>query len=105
MQLTTEKSVKKSKSKSVIRDYAEAIIIALLLALVIRAFVIQAFKIPSGSMKPTLLVGDHILVNKFIYGIRLPYWNKKFSTSVNPNARILSSSVIPSTPRKISSSG
>ena len=75
MQLTSEKSVSKSKSKSVIRDYAEAIIIALLLALVIRAFVIQAFKIPSGSMKPTLLVGDHILVNKFIYGVRLPYWN------------------------------
>ncbi len=77
MQLTTEKSVSKSKSKSVIRDYAEAIIIALLLALVIRAFVIQAFKIPSGSMKTTLLVGDHILVNKFIYGIRLPYWNQE----------------------------
>jgi signal peptidase I len=77
LELTTEKSVKKSKSKSALRDYAEAIIIALLLALVIRAFVIQAFKIPSGSMKPTLLVGDHILVNKFIYGIRLPYWNEE----------------------------
>jgi signal peptidase I len=77
LQLTTEKSVSKGKSKSVIRDYAEAIIIALLLALVIRAFVIQAFKIPSGSMKSTLLVGDHILVNKFIYGIRLPYWNQE----------------------------
>ena len=77
MQLTTEKSVSQSKTKSAIRDYAEAIIIALLLALVIRAFVIQAFKIPSGSMKSTLLVGDHILVNKFIYGVRLPYWNQE----------------------------
>jgi signal peptidase I len=67
--------VSKSKSRSVVRDYAEAIIIALILALVIRTFVVQAFKIPSGSMKPTLLVGDHILVNKFVYGIRLPYWN------------------------------
>ncbi len=75
MPATTENSMKKTRSKSVLRDYAEAIIIALVLALVIRAFVIQAFKIPSGSMKPTLLVGDHILVNKFIYGIRLPYWN------------------------------
>jgi signal peptidase I len=75
LQLTTDKSSSKSKSRSVIRDYAEAIIIALILALVIRTFVIQAFKIPSGSMKPTLLVGDHILVNKFVYGIRLPYWN------------------------------
>ena len=105
MQLTTEKSVKKSKSKSVIRDYAEAIIIALLLALVIRAFVIQAFKIPSGSMKPTLLVGDHILVNKFIYGIRLPYWNEELIPISNPNARISSYSAIRSTLRKTSSSG
>ncbi len=59
------------RKKSVVREYAESIIIAILLALVIRAFVVQAFKIPSGSMKPTLLVGDHILVNKFIYGIKL----------------------------------
>ena len=78
MQLTTEKSVSRSKSKSVVRDYAEAIIIALLLALVIRAFVIQAFKIPSGSMIPTLHVGDFILVNRFTYGLRLPIVNKKF---------------------------
>ena len=58
--------------KSVVREYAEAILIALLLALFIRTFVIQAFKIPSGSMKDTLLIGDHILVNKFIYGIKNP---------------------------------
>jgi signal peptidase I len=65
-----------AKKKSVLREYAEAIFIAVLLALFIRAFVVQAFKIPSGSMKPTLLVGDHILVNKFIYGIKLPFTNK-----------------------------
>ncbi len=46
-------------------------VVALLLALVIRTFVVQAFKIPSGSMLPTLQIGDHILVNKFIYGPRL----------------------------------
>ena len=61
-----------SRIKSAWREYAEAFGMALILALLIRSFVVQAFKIPSGSMVPTLQVGDHILVNKFIYGIRLP---------------------------------
>ena len=61
------------KKKSTFREYAEAAAIAVLLALFIRTFVVQAFKIPSGSMEPTLLVGDHILVNKFIYGIKIPF--------------------------------
>jgi len=64
---------KPSKKKSTLREYAEAFAIALLLALFIRTFVVQAFKIPSSSMEPTLLVGDHILVNKFIYGVKLPF--------------------------------
>jgi signal peptidase I len=59
------------RQKSQVREYAEALAVALLLALVIRTFVVQAFKIPSGSMLPTLQIGDHILVNKFIYGPRL----------------------------------
>lgn len=58
--------------KSVIREYAEAIIVAMLLAFAIRVFVVQAFKIPSGSMIPTLLVGDHILVSKLAYGLQWP---------------------------------
>lgn len=58
--------------KSIIREYAEAIIIAMLLAFAIRVFVVQAFKIPSGSMIPTLLVGDHILVSKLSYGLQWP---------------------------------
>ena len=58
--------------KSVVREYAEAIIIAVILALFIRTFIVQAFKIPSGSMLPTLQIGDHLLVNKFIYGVKLP---------------------------------
>src|ERR671936_423384 len=61
------------KTKSTFREYAEAIGMALLLALFIRTFIVQAFKIPSGSMIPTLQIGDHILVNKFLYGLRLPY--------------------------------
>ncbi|HEX9911292.1 MAG TPA: signal peptidase I [Desulfatiglandales bacterium] len=68
-----EDKAEKLKKKSTIREYAEAAAIAILLALFIRAFVVQAFKIPSGSMEPTLLVGDHILVNKFLYGIKIPY--------------------------------
>ncbi|MDW7771261.1 MAG: signal peptidase I [Desulfobulbaceae bacterium] len=55
------------------REYTEAIIIALVLALFIRTFIVQAFKIPSGSMLPTLQIGDHLLVNKFIYGVRMPF--------------------------------
>lgn len=64
------------KKKSVVREYVEAIGIAILLALFIRTFVVQAFKIPSGSMLPTLMIGDHLLVNKFIYGIRVPFSGK-----------------------------
>jgi len=67
---------KKPRKKSIFREYAEAAIIAVLLALFIRAFVVQAFKIPSASMEPTLMVGDHILVNKFIYGIKIPFLQK-----------------------------
>ena len=63
------------KSKSAFREYAESIVFALLLALFIRSFIVQAFKIPSGSMIPTLQVGDHILVNKLTYGIRSPFWD------------------------------
>ena len=64
------------KGKSRLRENIEAILVAVLLALFIRTFVVQAFKIPSGSMKQTLQIGDHILVNKFIYGIKLPYLQK-----------------------------
>jgi len=64
--------------KKLVKDYLQPIFVAILIALFIRAVVIQAFKIPSSSMEPTLLVGDYLLVNKFIYGIRIPYTNIKF---------------------------
>lgn len=64
---------KSDSKKSTIREYIEAFAIAILLALFIRTFIIQAFKIPSGSMLPTLQIGDHLLVSKFIYGVKIPF--------------------------------
>jgi len=72
------------KKKSLLREYAESIIIAVLLALVIRTYLVQAFKIPSGSMEDTLVVGDHLLVNKFIYGTKVPFTTKRVITLRNP---------------------
>ena len=66
------------KKKHIAREYAESIIVAVILALIIRTLVVQAFKIPSGSMEDTLAIGDHILVNKFIYGMKVPLVEKKF---------------------------
>jgi len=73
------------KNKTKFQENFEAIAIAILLALFIRAFVIEPFKIPSGSMIPTLLVGDHILVNKFKYGFRIPFTEKKVFALNKPN--------------------
>lgn len=69
--MTSEKE--NTVKKSSLRENIEAILIAVVLAMFIRTFVVQAFKIPSGSMKETLKIGDHILVNKFIYGIKVPF--------------------------------
>jgi signal peptidase I len=78
------KKEKIKKKKSIYREYLEAFVYAVVLALIIRAFVVQAFKIPSGSMIPTLLIGDHILVNKFIYGIKIPFTDKKLFAFKEP---------------------
>lgn len=67
-----------------VKEYTEALIIALLLALFIRSFVVQAFKIPSESMLQTLQVGDHLLVNKFIYGIKIPILNRTIIPVTEP---------------------
>src|SRR3990172_4066429 len=70
--------------KSKVREYVEAIIIAVVIAFFIRTFIIEAFKIPSGSMKPTLQIGDHILVTKFIYGIKIPIIRKTLASISEP---------------------
>ena len=66
-------TVTRPRKKSLAREYIEAIFIAVLLALVIRQLAVQAFTIPSGSMMDTLLIGDYILVNKFLYGSEIPF--------------------------------
>jgi signal peptidase I len=66
--VTTPKSL-----RTLCREYSEAFVVAVILAILIRGVLVQAFKIPSSSMEQTLLVGDHILVNKFVYGIRIPF--------------------------------
>lgn len=72
------------KKKSSLRENVEAIVIAIVLAMFIRTFMVQAFKIPSGSMKDTLAIGDHILVNKFIYGIKIPHLKLPFFGNAVP---------------------
>ena len=67
------KEQKTQRAKSAIREWVESIVVALILAMVIRTFIVQAFKIPTGSMRPTLIEGDLILVNKFIYGAKVPF--------------------------------
>lgn len=77
--------VQREKSSRVLfQEYSEAFVIAVILAIVIRAFFVQAFKIPSSSMEPTLLVGDHILVNKFIYGVRIPFTDARWPRFESP---------------------
>lgn len=72
---------REASKKSKPREYLEAILVAFVAAMILRILVVQAFRIPTGSMKDTLLVGDFLLVNKFIYGVRtpeyLPIINKK----------------------------
>lgn len=70
--------------KSVAREYAEAIFWAVLLTLVIRAFLFEAFKIPTGSMIPTLQIHDHLFVNKFLYGLKIPFTRIKFLALRDP---------------------
>lgn len=79
-----EKKSPPLKTKSKIREFIEAILTAFVIAAFIISFVVQAFKIPSGSMIPTLLVGDHLFVNKFIYGVKIPFFRKTIIPITDP---------------------
>jgi signal peptidase I len=73
MRRETEDEANPKSLRTLCQEYSEAFVVAVILAILIRGVLVQAFKIPSSSMEQTLLVGDHILVNKFIYGIRIPF--------------------------------
>lgn len=90
----------KKRFKSEIREWAESIIIALILALLIRTFAIQAFKIPSGSMIPTFEIGDRIFVNKFIYGARIPFTDIRLPALKAPQRGDIIVFVSPEAPKK-----
>ena len=75
---------KRSPRKSVLREYTEIIVLAVALALFVRTFFIQAFRIPSESMEDTLLVGDFLFANKFIYGPRLPFVDSRLPAIRDP---------------------
>ena len=70
--------------KSVAREYFESIGVAILIAVILRLFCVEAFKIPSESMVPTLMVGDHIFVSKYLYGISVPFVNKRVVRFASP---------------------
>lgn len=79
-----QQTTSEDKAKSKVQEYIEVIIIAILIAVVVRTFVVQAYKIPSQSMVPTLLVGDHLLVCKFLYGVKIPVLRRIIIPVVRP---------------------
>ncbi|MFH1128208.1 MAG: signal peptidase I [Candidatus Omnitrophota bacterium] len=75
---------RKQKIMPVVREWAESLIVAAILAIVIRIFLVEPFKIPTGSMRNTLLEGDIILVNKLTFGARIPFINLRTPAITSP---------------------
>jgi signal peptidase I len=80
----SEPQAEEHQKKSFYKEWIEPFLIAAVVALFIRQFVVEAFKIPSGSMIPTLTIGDHLLVNKFVYGPRIPFTDTRIFTWKEP---------------------
>ena len=83
--LVLKKIRPKSQKPSLFVEYGKSFFPILLIVFVIRSFIVEPFKIPSGSMMPTLVAGDFIVVNKFAFGIRFPVWNKMLINVGKPN--------------------
>jgi signal peptidase I len=82
--LRRQPALSKVKKEPLIIEYSRAFFPVLLAVLVLRSFIVEPFRIPSGSMMPTLLVGDFILVNKFSYGLRLPVTHQRITSGESP---------------------
>ena len=97
---TVEENTRGTKKKSVVREWTESIIVAFILAMIIRVFVVQAFKIPTGSMRMTLIEGDIILVNKFLYGAKIPFTDFRLPAVRQPRRGDVVVFIYPENPKK-----
>ena len=95
-----KKNANKTTGKKVFREWVESILIAFVLAIFIRTFVVQAFRIPTGSMRTTLMEGDVILVNKFIYGAKVPFLPLRLPALRKPVAGDVVVFIYPEDPKK-----
>lgn len=98
--LNTQGMAGNTKKKSNFHEWTESIIVAFALAMIIRVFVVQAFKIPTGSMRTTLMEGDIILVNKFIYGAKIPFTTLRLPAVREPKRGDVIVFIYPENPKK-----
>jgi hypothetical protein len=94
--IVAKKGARREKRKrNWVKEYGEALLIAGVLFVFLRGFVVQAFQIPSGSMEDTLLIGDFLVANKFLYGARVPWTDYRLPAVRQPERGTSSSSVLP----------